>query len=338
MDFKQAFRQEYKYYPTQIQKQDPQVISRLYKINKENIQFTQYELEQSRVLRFFPVMIEGATTYYGGNQKWFLRKTQNMGGCAPVATANLLACLAAQDEKVAERLNIHVKKNGEETISKRDFTVLMHRAYNNTTMVEVPFFSQMADAEKDIGSVPASLGCDAASFLKGTLTFATENGVALKQHIHFASYSDPEKSLSFIEIALKRGAPVALLTTHNKHGLWRYNERSAALTHKEWEKVRSHFMTIVAVRNRKEKPQLIVSSWGKLYVVDFEELSNSWQSFSAMGAGMFYFTKEDSIEQSRRASLMMNSYFPVTMAKSLVGSMHKTAKNIEKMIKENKEK
>lgn len=333
MDFKQAFYKEYKYYPTITQREDPQVISRVYKKNKVDIELTKIEIEQSRVFRFFPVMKEQEVVYYGGDQKWFSRETQKEGGCAPVAAANILACFAAQDKKMAEKLNLHMIQNNEETISKKDFTMLMHRAYNSMTMLEIPFLNQMTDRGTNEEKIPSTFGSNATGFLKGTVNLAAQNGIALKPHMHLVSYSDPEKSFKFIEMALKKGTPVVLLTTHNKHSLWRYNERSIKLDTKELEAVKSHFMTIVGVRNKQKEPQLIISSWGKLFIVDFKELSESWQSFSALGAGLFYFTKEGTVEDSRKVSVMANAYFPVTMTKTFIGGIKKVAKNAEKKVK-----
>lgn len=321
MEFKKAFYLKNKYYPTKILQKDPLAIASTAKAYKENIILTQEEKQISKTLYFFPTMQLEKDKHYGADQNWFLRKEQQAGGCGPIAAANVLASLAAQNKKMAAKLNLRFQA-GEANILQKDFLILMNRVYNTMPILETPTINKKLGKEnKEIlkMNIPASLGTDGASFLNGIIAFGNQNGIALKSHIFIASYTQYRSGLLFIQKALIKGLPIVLLTARNAHPLWKYNSRSINLDKKEVELLKSHFVTIVGIRNTEISPQLLVSTWGHIAVIDYRQLWESWQNFSAMGAGMFYFTMGSDLKKSQRASFSAYSFFPKTIEKSVLG-------------------
>ncbi|MDL2325112.1 hypothetical protein LJC61_08235 [Ruminococcaceae bacterium OttesenSCG-928-A16] len=331
MNLSTAFVAYYGRQPRKEELEDPAVIKVLRKEYKQ-LALPESPQKANLMLRDFPeVKGENGVLHFGGNQMWFARKTQRLAGCGPVAAANVLASLARQNPAVAAALNLHFLQGSQ--ISQPSYLQFMQRVYQTMRTLEIPLLNHLADASaKEKPKIPPSLGRGAAGFASGILRFAAKNGVALKAHTLLPGFSPYNKGLHFIMRGLQAGTPVVLLTARNKHTLWQYNQNVNATPQKA-QALHSHFVTVAGVRPGPQGPQLLVSSWGRMFVIEYTELHQSWQWPTSVGAALLYFTMGESLQQTTGQVIASYGILPATMAKTVVGTLGLPLKLLAKPFK-----
>ncbi|NLW42354.1 MAG: hypothetical protein GXY89_04365 [Tissierellia bacterium] len=183
--------------------------------------------------------------FYGGNQQWYKNKRRVVNGCGPVAGANILAYLSNKDDKYANLYN-------EENFSKENF---------------VKFQESIYDLIK-----PSPLGLiNINHFIKRIIQYGISKGVDLSYKK--LGFNDRNftylSSYTFIRNALMKDIPVVVFNLDLRRDfLFRW-----------------HWMVITRIYAEDGEIKLVLSSWGKRYVIDFDRLFSSMR----MGGGMVYF-------------------------------------------------
>lgn len=183
--------------------------------------------------------------HYGGNQHWFRRKNKRINGCGPVAGGNVLAYLSLKGGKYS---NLYREKD----FSKENFTNFLEEVYNKIK--------------------PSPLGLiNINHFISSILKFGESRGVKLayrklgfrdRNFTYFSCYT-------FIRNALTRDIPVVAFNLDlRKNYLFRW-----------------HWMVITRIYYDHGKVKVVVSSWGKRYIADFDRLYSSMK----LGGGLVYF-------------------------------------------------
>lgn len=231
--------------------------------------------------------------YYGGSQEWLTRNTAYLGGCGPVAGVNVLSICAENDPIFQELLNIKI--DTKRIIPIEDYSRVLHEVYDSMIMLEVPFLKSRYDSQQgriNKKLLPATFGTNLLFFTHGLKKYAHEHGIKLTSHRMFTLNCNYMRGLTYIKLALSNGYPVVLLTTNNR---FKYTLYSKAYFQGGSNKImKHHFVTITDIQTSgtKDNPDLIISNNGKTGKISYKELHKSWQSVTAFGAGMVYFTPE----------------------------------------------
>lgn len=241
------------------------------------------------------------------------------GGVRPTAAANVLAAMAARDADVAKKLGPAVRPDGR--VDKDVYLRYMEDVYAVVRTYEIPLWREAVEKiEGERTVVPGSLGRDAAGFERGVLRYAKRKGVPLAPHRLMTSYVGYEEGLRFIQKGLWNGCPVGLLTAWNRHPLrvyWRGYARPATAQKRG---VRSHFMTITGLRPAAGgKWDLLLSSWGMVCAVGYDELYKSWQQPLALGSMLEYFTRAGSGAMTNRYIAESVTALPESVGKTVKG-------------------
>jgi hypothetical protein len=224
--------------------------------------------------------------YYGGDQDWFSRYTQDFGGCGPVAAANILAYMAMTDPELAELYDYDTKN-----ITKADFEKFMEEVYEYVTPLEMPILSNMSDKKGSRVGIPSFGVVSLDDFTKGIEKFSQSKGINLK-----SNWSDEkvtfDNAVSYIREGLKKNKPVALLNVFNPVDMqWTdpITNKTKTVTYER------HWVTITGMNENKKTGDvtLEVSSWGGRASLSFNSLYNNidWNE-TFFPAGIMYFEHE----------------------------------------------
>lgn len=253
---------------------------------------------------------DNGVCYYGGDQGWYSSNTKAMSGCGSVSGANVLRMLAKTDDAfkdsilASHKMPIQVKEAiCSNKVSREFFSLLMTGIYKTMGAMEVFPLNLIYD-KKERGSkpllrIPPNFGQTNTGFIIGIIRFARKIGVNIAvKHLNTA-FIDKETARAFIEEGLQKAGSVVMLTSYNKHSLKMYPASSDF--DKPLEKqpgsydssMKCHFVTITDM----DKDRLLITTWGKPAVGDFNEISSSWKSIKAFESTLMYIypsTKEES--------------------------------------------
>ena len=196
--------------------------------------------------------------FYGGAQAWFSDRFSVNGGCGMVAAANILAYLAASDEKYA---GLYPRNS----LSKQDFTAFMEELCGFVKIRN--FFGQ-------------PLGVwGKKRFEKGVLDYAKSRDVELSA-VEFRGKMTLEKAANFIKNALSENLPVAMLIGFNSRlKNVRYVYPSGSALKYSFER---HWVTITELSENGGKFTVKMSSWGALAEIDLADFIDGEKIYSAL--------------------------------------------------------
>lgn len=329
MELKQAFEEKFGRPARRAELDDPYYIAMVRRANGQ-VMLTERQKRESDVMTYFPLVAnpENGVDFWGGDQRWFVRKAQRQGGCGPTAATNVLACMAAKDTAMAEKLGLTFLPDGR--IEKDEYARFMEEVYRTVGTGEVPVWRNIVEKMKaERPPFPPSFGRGAIGYEKGVLKAAKSKGIYLAAHRKTFSYLGYDEGFDFIKGALEAGHPVGFLTVWNRHPLtvyWNGYEKPGSV---QKNGVRSHFMTMIGLRAGKEagKWDVLLSSWGRICTVGYDELCKSWQSPLAMGGEMVYFTP-DSEQRAKRDIVRAYGALPQSIGKTIVGTVAAPVKKL----------
>ncbi|MCR5268785.1 MAG: hypothetical protein K6E16_09735 [Lachnospiraceae bacterium] len=221
--------------------------------------------------------------YYGGNQAWFARNTQAHSGCGHIAA-----------------LNSYLMLTHRFPIDKSAYTKYMNEMYRTMKAFEMPILRRIYDMNKDLKIfrfLKPSYGQNSLGFILGMLRFARKHGLALKSRFRLTFLCSYEKGLRFIKKGLKENGAVTLLTARNHHPLTLYSDLTSASSDPRpaGKEMRNHFVTITGIDESGEKVRLLVSTWGRIASIDYDDLVRSWHTLGALQSAMYYFSPKSVI-------------------------------------------
>ncbi len=195
--------------------------------------------------KYFIKINDEEKVHYGGNQQWFKNKRKKINGCGPVAGANVLAYLSLKDERYK---GLYKKDN----YSLDNYLEFMEAIY------------------KEISPGPLGL-ININYFIKTILKYANSKNINLNyKKLDFRDKNFTyNSSYTFIRNALIRDIPVVVFNLDLR--------RNYLFS---W-----HWMVITRVFLEKGNIKVVVSSWGRRYVIDFDRLYSSMK----LGGGLVYF-------------------------------------------------
>lgn len=196
--------------------------------------------------------------FYGGAQAWFSDKFSVNGGCGVVSAANILAYLAASDEKYAR---LYPKNS----LSKQDFAAFMEELCGFVKIRN--FFGQ-------------PLGVwGKKRFEKGVLDYAKSRDVELSA-VEFRGKMTLENAANFIKSALSENLPVAMLIGFNSRlKNVQYVYPSGNALNYSFER---HWVTITELSENDGKITVKVSSWGAFAFIDLADFIGGEKIYSAL--------------------------------------------------------
>ena len=174
-------------------------------------------------------VIDGNRPYYGGSQDWIKEEINRKVGCSIITAANITAYLA----------KYHKAKDlyGYEDMSKDNY------------IKHVEILDKYIPYDDRFGLIST------ISFTKSIENYAKDKGVKLKAY-WISIEESLEKIKEFIQEALKKNAPLALLMMRNSR-----------VQCYDW-----HWMTITKLFKNGESTLLHVSTWGEKKVIKLEEV------------------------------------------------------------------
>ncbi len=235
---------------------------------------------------------------YGGDQLWFSSNTRAMGGCGSVAGANVLRALAQTDPVFLNTIRSSkiIPEGVKDAIcsddpSHENYSFLMTGVYETMGSFEVfplnRFYDRSDRSSKVFTTLKSTFGLTNVGFITGIIRFARKLGIDLKVRYMPAAFLSKEEARSFIKEGLKTSGAVVLLTCQNRHNV-RLFSADSDLTKKRsggWDSsIRSHFVTITDM----DLDRLLITTWGKPGILDFNELAGSWRSIKAYEASLMY--------------------------------------------------
>ncbi len=235
---------------------------------------------------------------YGGDQRWFSSNTKAAGGCGSVAGANALRALARTDEKFCRKIESSKKIPAQiksaicsSDPGHEDFPLLMTGVYETMGSVEVFPLNHIYDrrerSSKAFTRLKSTFGITNAGFIIGIIRFARKLSLDIKVKSVPAAFLTKEKARKFISEGLSASGAVVMLTCRNRHNARLYPADSDldGKLKDGWDSpIKSHFTTITDI----DDDRLLITTWGKPGVVDFNELAGSWQSIKAYEASLLY--------------------------------------------------
>ncbi len=251
---------------------------------------------------------------YGGNQAWFESNTRAYAGCGSVAAANMLYCLMQhEDSSLLNSSSDLLFPN-----SRTDFIKLMNDLYSEIGTCEVPLIHTLYDQckrqNKFFHFFPPSFGRSICGFIKGVLRYADSHCIYLHAHTLPTAFCPYDTGIHFIEKGLRAGYVVILLTSFNRHPFFDPTKPSRSNLDSDSDSdttICNHFSTITAIlypndpeyknyadyyTSQAGHPLLLLSTWGKAVVVDYNMLASSWNSRKAFDSALFYFSFAESKE------------------------------------------
>ena len=254
-------------------------------------------------------------TSYGGDQTWFSSNTKAAGGCGSVAGANALRSLAQTD--AAFRKKIALEKNIPAQIKDalcsqcpghESFSLLMTGVYETMGSIEIfplnLIYDRKERSSKPFTVLKSTYGLTNMGFITGIIRFCRKLSIDIEVRSISAAFLSKEEAEKFIREGLKRSGAVVLLTCRNKHNA-RLFKRDAdlgeRLTDGTDSPIKSHFTTITDIDNDR----LLITTWGRPGIVDFNELAGSWKSIRAYEASLMYIVPSTKKEAS---ACMLNAW------------------------------
>ena len=206
----------------------------------------------------FLIITDKNDAFYGGAQSWFSDKFSVNGGCGVVSAANILAYLAASDEKYAR---IYPRNS----LSKQDFAAFMEELCGFVKIRN--FFGQ-------------PLGVwGKKRFEKGVLDYAKSRDVELSAAA-FNGKMTLEKAADFIKNALSENLPVAMLIGfNNRLKNVRYVYPSGNALNYSFER---HWVTITGLSENDGKITVKASSWGAFAEIDLADFIGGEKIYSTL--------------------------------------------------------
>ena len=181
------------------------------------------------------------STYFGGNQDWFLEEEKRKRGCGIVAAGNILMYMSGTATKYSPLYR------GEHT--RADFT------------------SHICEISRYLKA--GSFGIwGTMRFVSGALAFAKARGVALAPKKLTAVFT-VRKAAEFIKEGLETDKPIAMLIGFNK----RLKGVACAFPHGSYTcSLNKHWVTVTELRENQEgKCTVGVSTWGASADIDLED-------------------------------------------------------------------
>lgn len=231
-------------------------------------------------------LVQDETTgqkYYGGNQSWFELNTRARSGCGHVAGINSFLTLT-----------------GGFPIEKSKYITLMNEMYRTMGAIEVPILNRIYNKSsrdaKFFKKITPNFGQCTPGYILGMLRYSKKHGLRLKPHLHLTFLCSHKKGLDFIRDGLKKNGCVTMLTSHNRHPLTVYSDNtSASSTPSDYKGgMKNHFVTITDIEENQGRVKLLISTWGRIASVDYDDLVRSWHRPGALQSAMFYFTPRNS--------------------------------------------
>ncbi len=235
---------------------------------------------------------------YGGDQGWFSSNTMAAGGCGSVAGANALRALCRQNVQIRHKImtNAQVPAPIKEALCSENpghesFSLLMTGVYETMGSKEVfplnHIYDRMERSSKAFTRIKSTFGLTNVGFIIGIIRFARKFGIDIKVESLPASFLSKEKAREFILKGLKESGAVVMLTCHNRHNARMFAPAanlSERLTQGHDSSIRSHFTTITDI----DLDRVLITTWGKPGIIDFNELAGSWRSVKAYEASLLY--------------------------------------------------
>lgn len=248
---------------------------------------------------------------YGGDQGWFSSNTRAQGGCSSIAGANALRALCRTNNefrtevKNNRKLPCEIKDALLSNVPGRDvFEILMTGIYNTVgAFVLFPLnliYDKCSRNNVFFGKVRPNQGQTNVGAIVGIIRFARKFGLNLAVKSLPAPFLSKEKARDFIEEGLKTSGSVILLTSYNEHNVRLYNATASLDEHLDksfgWDaSVKCHFTTITDM----DGDRILITTWGKPAVIDFNELAGSWQSIKAFESTLMYLYPSTRSEATR---------------------------------------
>jgi len=238
---------------------------------------------------YVPV-VKDQKTYYGGSQMWFSdnkklstdRLLHNYG-CGTIATADLFLYLVLQNQAESNSLtDIAIGKA--DTIDYQDYMSYVRKIHSLYTKTK---------------PIIAVLGPKVASAIhRYSKTYQLGLKASWKMNL---SYYD---MLALMEEMLSKDLPVIFSIGPNTPNLWG-KKGIRFFTHKELEnkkyeyqvartEINGHYVTVTGIIKDeiKKKLMLQISSWGKMFYIDYEEYRDYVDHFSGtITSSMVYIRK-----------------------------------------------
>lgn len=244
---------------------------------------------------------------YGGDQRWFSSNTRAAGGCGSVAGANALRSLARCNEDFRHKISSSkiIPAPVKDALCSDDpghenFSLLMTGVYETMGSMEVFPINRIYDrkerSSKVFSHIKSTFGLTNVGFIIGIIRFARKFSLDICVRSIPAAFLTKEKARQFITEGLRSSGSVVMLTCRNRHNA-RLFLPDSDLEHKLSDgsdsEIKSHFTTITDI----DLDRLLITTWGKPGVVDFNELAGSWRSIGAYEAALMYIvpcTREES--------------------------------------------
>lgn len=220
--------------------------------------------------------------YYGGNQAWFPRNTQAHSGCGHIAA-----------------LNSYLMLTHRFPIDKATYVRYMNEMYRTMGAFEIPILRRIYDMNKDVRicrRIPPSFGQSSLGFILGMLRFAKKRGLSLRSRFRLTFLCSYRSGLRFIKKGLKENGAVTLLTARNRTPLTLYSDFLNARSNPQGaQKMHNHFVTITGIDESSSKVKLLISTWGRIASIDYDDLVKSWHTPGALLSAMYFFSPKSVI-------------------------------------------
>ena len=251
--------------------------------------------------KIFQISSADNSIFYGGDQDWFSSNTRAMGGCASIAAANSLRALANKDPEFRKQITRH--KNIPREIktalcldkpSKNSFEMLMTGVYNSIFFYELPILRQIYDrCSRDNyffkKILRPNMGTTNSGLIRGIIRFARRFQLNIGVNSLNTAFADKERARKFIEEGLAQSGAVILQTSYNRHNINLHvgnADLNNPLVGGRCCSYTCHFVTITDM----DGDRLLITTWGKPAVIDFNELAASWHSIKAFESTLLYIT------------------------------------------------
>ncbi len=252
---------------------------------------------------------------YGGDQKWFSSNTKAAGGCGSVAGANALRSLARCDAAFRQSINAskiipaQIKEAlCSDTPGHESFSLLMTGVYETMGSFEIfplnLIYDRTSRSSKPFTVLKSTLGLTNTGFIIGIIRFARKLGIDIAVRSLPCAFCSKEEAEGFIREGLKTSGSVVMLTCQNRHNARLFapdSDLSERLTEGTDAPIKSHFTTITDI----DKDRLLITTWGKPGIIDFNELAGSWKSIKAYEASLMYVVPSS---RSEATSCMLSSW------------------------------
>lgn len=196
------------------------------------------------------------TVSYGGNQKWCKSSSMQKKGCGVIAMADLAIYLAEQNPRMmTEDIMSISKPNG--LYNKNDYLEYIRKFYHKYV------------------TIPTGNGLTGFGMMCAMNRYFMSCGLRLK-----ASWKlmlSDESMMMHIVRQLERNIPVIISIGPNTPNIWGktgisfYVEQDGSLIESRRKDVKSHYVTVTGVRTIDRRQYLVISSWGREYLMDYDE-------------------------------------------------------------------